>query len=290
MLGGYQNKPNQSTQPNQPIRTKRLKILQNDFNINPIKTIQSFIGSDANIIDYKVNNLYIDGYIIVDVSYTTLDVDITKIYWVKFKDCKLLNIKKSNAYICQIDGFNVCVIINNKPSDEDTWIAINIKPTIPTQRGKTFYKYYGVVIDTPYHEANTQLFNYTHKAPNEDLNKCNVSVVLFPDQRIQKAYNDINNVFVYKSSLQALTMQEVARIKSLDEGTDKNKLYVIDIRAITKPEHYKGFLACSRYREYPWDVLYINIPNYMLTKEKVDRLKWFMLNDYNNYLEWLEKI
>ena len=155
--------------------------MQNDFNVNPIKTIQSFIGSDANIIDYKVNNLYIDGYYIVDVSYTTLDIDMMKIYWVKFKDCKLLNIKKSNAYICQINGFNVCVIINNKPENEDTWLAMNVKPTIPTQRGQTFYKYYSVVIDTPYHEATTQLFNYTHKTPNVDLNKCNVNVVLFPD-------------------------------------------------------------------------------------------------------------
>ena len=218
----------------QPVQTKRLKLLQNDFNIDPIKTIQSFIGSDANIIDYKANNLYIDGYYIVDVSYTTLDIDIMKIY--------------------------------------------------------TFYKYYSVVVDTPYHEATTQLFNYTHKAPSVDLNKCNVNVVLFPEYQIQKAYNDINGMFMYKSSLQSLTMQEVVRIKSLNEGEDKNKLYVIDIRTIAKPEQYKGFLACSRYREYPWDVLYINIPNYMLTKEKVDDLKWFMLNDYNNYIEWLDKI
>lgn len=272
------------------VQTKRLKILQNDFYNNPIKTIQSFIGSSANIIKYNVNNIYIDGYLIVDVSYTVLDIDIMKIYWVQFKDCKLLNIKKSNAYICQIDNFNVCVIINDKPDDENKWLAMNIKPTIPTQRGDVLYKYYGVIVDTPYHQANTQLFNHSHKFEDLNIEDYNICDVLFPNNIIQKSYNDINNIFVYKSTLQSLTSQEVIRINSLDEGTDKNKLYVLDIRTVTKPEHYKGFLACSQYREYPWDVLYINIPNYTLTTEKINYLKWFMLNDYNNYIEWLQKI
>ena len=167
---------------------------------------------------------------------------------------------------------------------------MNIKPTIATQRGDILYKYYGTIIDTPYHEATTQLFNYTHQAPDIDLNKCNVNDVLFNDYMIQKSYNDINKIFVYKSTLQSLTTQEITRIKNLNEGTDKNKLYVIDIRNVTNPENYKGFLACSPYREYPWDVMYINIPNYSLTKTKLDHLKWFMLNDYNNYIEWLSKL
>lgn len=278
---------------NQQIYHKRLKVLQHDFVINPTKTIQSFIGSDANIVKYNVNNIYIDNYLIVDVDYTKLDFDILKIYYVMFKDCKLLNIKQSNTYICTIDGFNICVIINNKPDDENTWLAINIKPTIPTQRGETFYKYYGVIINTPFHSANSQIFNFNHDLSvlkSTDLTKLNTDIVLFNENVIQKSYDELNNMFTYKSTLQALTSQELIRINTLDEGVDKNKLYIIDIRDIKEPEHYKGFLACSQYRERPWDVLYINIPNYTITKTKLNYLKWFMLNDYNNYIEWLDKI
>lgn len=273
----------------QHILHKRLKLLQNDFYINPMKTIQSFLGSDTNIIKYTVNNIYIDGYVIVDVDYTNLELDLLKIYWVQFKDCKLLNIKKSNAYICNIDGFNVCVIIN-KQYDDNKWLALNIKPTIQTQRGDVFYKYYGMILDTPFHAASTEIFNYNHQPITTNLSKCNVDTELFPDDVVNKAYNDINNMFTYKSTLQALTTQELIKIQSLDEGTDKNKLYLIDIRNITNPEQYKGFLACSQYRNNPWEVLYIRIPNYVLSSTKVDYLKWFMLNDYNNYLQWIEKL
>lgn len=271
------------------VQNKRLKILQSDFSTNPLKTIHSFIGNDAKIESYKVNNIYIDGYIIVDVVYSHLDINPCKIYWVKYGDCKPLNIKKTNACICTIDGWNVCVIIN-QTYPPDTWIAMTIKPTISTQRGEVFYKYFGTIVDTPFHEANTQVFDNTLKEVTEDLSKCNVDTVLFEEAVIRKSYNDINNKFTYKSTLQAMTSQEVIRINSLKEGVDKNKLYVIDVRQITDIGEYKGYLSCAPYREHPWDVLFINIPNYQLTERKLNNLKSFMLNDYRNYVEWVEKI
>ena len=36
--------------------------------------------------------------------------------------------------------------------------------------------------------------------------------------------------------------------------------------------------------------VFINIPNYQLTERKLNNLKSFMLNDYRNYVEWVEKI
>lgn len=268
---------------------KRLKVIAEDFYVDPIKTIQSFIGIDSDIIDYKVNNIYLDDCLIVDVKFKHLELDPTKIYWTQFKNCKLLNIKLSGTYITKIDNINVCLMIKQQYNPDD-WIPLIIDITIPNNREECYFKYFGKIINSPFHECNSQIFNYDHEPITEDINKCNVETVIFDENVIQKSYDKINNIFAYKATVQAITTQELIKIDDLSKATDKNKLYLIDIRNIKNIDNYKGFIACSQYREKPWDVLFINIPNYNLNEKKLDYLKWFMLNDYHNYLEWLNKI
>lgn len=268
---------------------KRLKVIAEDFYVDPIKTIQSFIGIDSDIIEYNVNNIYFDDCLIVDVKFKRLELDPTKVYWTQFKNCKLLNIKLSGTYITKIENINVCVIIRQQYEPND-WIPLIIDITIPNNREESYFKYFGKIIDSPFHECNSQIFNYDHAPITEDINKYNEDTVLFEDSVIQKSYDKINNIFAYKATVQAITTQELTKINDLSEANDKNKLYLIDIRKIKNIENHKGFIACSKYREKPWDVLFINIPNYNLTEKKLEYLKWFMLNDYHNYIEWLSKI
>ena len=63
------------------LQTKRLHVLYEDYSINPTRTIQSFIGNDADIIKVVENGIITDGYIVVDVEYKVLDLDWKESLW-----------------------------------------------------------------------------------------------------------------------------------------------------------------------------------------------------------------
>ena len=267
---------------------KRLKLLQEDFNIDPIVTIQSFIGIDANIVDYKVNNIYVSGYVIVDVYYKIIELNPNKIYWIDKKECKRLNIKKQNTYIAKVDNIPVCVTLNNSEDKDKIPITINI--TIPSNRDKQFYNYFGTQIDSPFHDCNSQIFVYEHNIVDIDkkLQQCSLDVVLFKESTIQNDYDRVNDIFVYRSTVQKVSSSVVTIANNIEECNDVHKLYIMDIRNIDSNRNYSGYLACVKHRRHPFDVVYIYIPNYVITKRKLNYMKLFMYNDYINYEEWVK--
>ena len=284
--------------------TKRLHILQEDFNANPIKTINSFIQSDSVILNYTINNIVSDGYIIVDVTYKQLELDVTKIYFIEISKCKTISIKHKNYYVASIpidtsvntnsvntNSIPICIpmIEYNKPI-----IPVTIKPII----GNAKIKYYGSIIDTPFHECNSQMFvkeHYKETDKNKDTTVVNSSnKSLFDANIIKDEYNKINEQFLYKSFIQKSTSQDIIRINSITDNLTPDKLYVISIFDIFKSTSNEtdvsipGFIACSKYREFPYDVLYKPIPNYRITNRKLNYMKQFMDNDYENYKQWLQ--
>ena len=188
------------------LQTKRLHILYDDYTTNPTKTIQSFIGMDAEIINVKENSIVSDGYIIVDVDYKVLDLDSTSIYYIKFGDCRKINMKKDNCYIVSVDGINVCLNIRRPNLTADSIIPICINPVIPTNREQTMYKYYGQIVDTPFHNANSQMFTYNHKLTTlEECQKCNQDKVLFTKDKIRNLLLYISEGLFFFNTFLALT-------------------------------------------------------------------------------------
>ena len=158
------------------IQFKRLKIPYEDYIINPVKTILSFIGIDSTIIDYKENSIYMDGYIIVDVKFTALDLNPCLLYWVQFKDCQKMNTQSENKYITQINNMNVCMTIKNTSElNQESWIPFTISQALTEGGAKMIYKYYSIIMDTPFNYASTEVFTFSRKFKDVDFDKCNIN-------------------------------------------------------------------------------------------------------------------
>lgn len=267
------------------IQNKRLHILYDDYSINPTKTILSFIGSDAEIIKIKENSIMSDGYIVIDVEYKVLDLDQTDIYYVKFGDCKKINMKKEHCYIAKIDGINVCLNIRNQTLNNDSYIPIVVNPVIPTNREQMMYKYYGYSIDSPFHYSNSQMFSFNHELKTlDDCLECNEDKKLFTDDKVKISYAEIIGKLPFNARSSSIEANNIKHINSIDEiGNDK--YYIIDIRKL-KAE--TGLISAVKYREHPWDVLYIPIINYKLTERKYNNMLTYMYLDYKRYIKWLE--
>ena len=267
-------------------QSKRLHILYDDYSINPTKTIQSFIGMDAEIINIKENSIVSDGYIVVDVDYKVMDLDPTKIYFIKFGDCRKINMKKDNCYIVTIDGINVCVNVRKLQGlTDESMVPVHINPVIPTSREQTLYKYYGQIVDTPFHNANSQSFSYNHELVTlEDCQKCDQDEVIFTTEQIKLSYDETIGKLPFNARATVVDTNNIKRIKSTND-VDNDKYYIIDIR---KVDTQTGLLCAVKYREHPWDVLYIPLPNYKITKRKYQNLLTYMYYDYQNYTKWLE--
>jgi len=276
-------------------QTKRLRILQEDYDINPVKAISSLIGNDVEIIDYVLNDVYFDEYVIVDVKYRQLEINPTSIFFIK--DYKQLNTKKQNIFIVNVKGFNVCLNIMDTTDLErvktNKYLAIEVSPVISITRDNNLYRYYGIVKHTPFHSCNSEIFIYSNEIDN-DLSlpqKSNTNnVKLFSDNLIAKSYANLNKVFSYRSSFQEMNDIKLTRVQKITECVDKKKIYVIDVREINNDSELKGYIAVSDYREYPFDIMFIPMIDYVIDKRKLYNIKKFMLNDYEYYLEWLEKM
>lgn len=276
-------------------QTKRLRILQEDYDINPVKAISSLIGNDVEIIDYVLNDVYFDEYVIVDVKYRQLEINPTSIFFIK--DYKQLNTKKQNIFIVNVKGFNVCLNIMDTTDLErvktNKYLAIEVSPVISITRDNNLYRYYGIVKHTPFHSCNSEIFIYSNEIDN-DLSlpqKSNTNnVKLFSDNLITKSYANLNKVFSYRSSFQEMNDIKLTRVQKITECVDKKKIYVIDVREINNDSELKGYIAVSDYREYPFDIMFIPMIDYVIDKRKLYNIKKFMLNDYEYYLEWLEKM
>lgn len=268
-------------------QTKRLHVLYDDYTVDPTRVVQSFIGDDAEIIKIKENSIVSDGYVVVDVEYKSLDLDQTNIYFIKFGDCRKINMKKDYCYIVQVNGINVCVNIRRPNITNDTYVPIVINPVIQSSRDQILYKYYGQLVDTPFHDANSQAFSFNHEHVSvEECNKCTIDKKLFTSEQINLAYNEVIGKLPYNARALVVDTKNIKRINSISEvGNDK--YYIIDIRKVKT--HY-GLLCAVKYREHPWDVLYIPLPHYKLTERNIKELLTFMYHDYNYYVKWLEYI
>lgn len=266
---------------------KRLHVLYDDYSYNPTRTIQSFIGNDAEIIKVNENGIISDGYVVVDVEYKVLDLDPTKTYYIKFGDCRKINMKKDNCYIVKVDDINVCVNIRKPNIDKDKYIPIIVNAIIPNSRDSVLYKYYGQITDSPFHYCNSQMFSHNHELKTlDECNKCNTDKSLFTDEQVKASYNDVIGKLPFNSRTAIIASNNIKRINSINE-VGKDKYYIIDIR---KLKTNTGLINVVKYREHPWDCLYVPMSNYKLDERKYSNLLTFMYNDYINYTKWVEYI
>lgn len=287
------------------IQFKRLHILYEDFIISPIKVIQSFIGIDSEIIDYKVNSMVSDGYVVVDVRFKSLDLDPCKIYWTQFKDCKKMNARKDNIFITTVNDCNICLNINDandkKPTD---WIPFIISQVLTTSKDVKMYNYYGNIVDTPFHFASTSIFLFNRTDNKIDYNKCDTTTPIeeeidYDEQYINGYVDNFDNCYANNMELKSSGYQvkhckdfeEVQREIEKEKNTGKKNypiIYVFDIRTITKIRDLRGIIYTTEKREQPWTCCYIPSINTKITNIKIEYLKQFMYNDYLNYIEWLK--
>ena len=266
-------------------QNKRLHILYDDYSINPTKTILSFIGTDAEIIKITENSIISDGYMVVDVEYKVLDLDQTNIYYIKFGDCRKINMKKEHCYIANIDGINVCLNIRNQNLTKDSLLPITINPVIPTTREQTMYKYYGFIIDSPFHYCNSQMFSFNHELKTlDECLKCSKDKKIFSDDKIKMSYTEVIGKLPFNARSSSIEASNIKHINSIDEVGD-DKYYIIDIRKLNTDI---GLISAVKYREHPWDVLYIPISNYKITKRKYNNMISYMYADYQHYIKWID--
>lgn len=290
----------------QLVQNKRLHILYEDYIVNPLKVIKSFIGIDADIIDYKMNSIIGDGYVVVDVQYKSLDLNPTKIYWTQFKDCKKINVKRDNTFITKVNNCNVCLNIGDGYMNND-WIPFTVSQFLTTSRENNIFKYYGTIVYTPYHFGSTEVFIYNHEE-EIDYMKCNKETPpkVDPAKLIDKSSEIINN---FDNNVVSLATSKTAKTYTFEETNDPNTtlkqinnsnvknsanapttIYTFDIRKLTETDMIRGVIYCSQSRTKPWECCYYKNSNAKITNKKIQYLKQFMYNDYKNYLEWLEHI
>lgn len=295
------------------VQYKRLRMLYQDYIINPIKAIQSFIGLDANILEYKENSVYMDGYVIVDVKFNSLDLNPCLLYWTQFKDCQKMTAQSENKFITQINGLNVCLNIRNSSElNPNLWIPFTISQALSEGGLRMPYKYYGIIKDTPFNYASTQIFTFSRTPENIDYDKCNVEKPLKNNKLDLMQYikeytthfdTNITTLTMLNSSvpyivsneddINEMVNSETAEIKkNVDKCIYPNNrtLFIFDIRKLKKFDSLTGVIFCIANRHKPWIACYYPNVNLKITYQKVEYLKNFMYNDYKNYLKWIERM
>jgi hypothetical protein len=279
-------KPTEKTQHSQRttdgfIQRKRLKILEAIYHRDKYAAVKSYIGTDANVISIIPLNYIIDNYIIIDVVYTSLLFDPTKLYYIKRDSLKLIDVNQKNKFITEVNGIPVAVTVLERYKNLET-LPIYIRKTLD-KSNEGLYSYYGLIqqlptneycsiISLPEHIADVQL-----SVPNKLVDE------LSPNKRPK--YSEEEQMAQYKAVVTKLSyndsIDDVVHAKSINDIENRpNRGYIIDVNELKSNIH--GIVYCIQKRNI-FDVLIIPSNNHIITEASLATLKAFMFKEYGEY-------
>ena len=268
------------------VQRARLKILEGIYHRDKYAAVKSYVGTDANVLSITPLNIIMDNYIIVDVVYTSLLFDPTKIYYVPKESMKLLDINQKNKFITEVNGTPVAITVLERYKNLNVF-PIKIYKTLD-KNNENLYSYYGLIQQYPTSEYSSiisfpeRILNVQMKVPKKLVDE------LAEDKRpkfsTEEQQNDYRNV-ITKLSYNS-TINNVVRAKSINDIENHNNIgYIIDVNDLKPNIH--GIVYCIQKRNV-FDVLIIPDNNYTLTEAALKTLKSFMYSEYLEYVKFYE--
>lgn len=263
------------------VQHKRLKILESIYHRDKYAAVKSYIGTDATVISIVPLNYILDNYIVVDVTYSSLLFDPTKIYYVPKSSLKLLDVNQKNKFITEINGIPVAVTVLERYKNLET-LPIYIRKTLD-KNNEGLYSYYGLIQQYPTNEYSSIMSLPEHIADVRMDIPAKLIDELDADKRPK--FTEEEQMVQYKAIVAKLsynsTIDDVVRAKSLNDIENKPNLgYIIDVNDLKPNIH--GIVYCVQKRRI-FDVLIIPSNNYLLTEASLNTLKAFMFKEYLEY-------
>ena len=269
------------------VQRTRLKILEGIYHRDKYAAVKSYIGTDANVLSITPLNYVIDGYTLVDVTYTSLLFDPTKIYYVPKESLKLIDVNQKNKFITEVNGIPVAITILERYKNLNI-LPIYIRKTLD-KNNEGLYSYYGLIqqyptneycsiISLPEHIANVRM-EVPSKLVDELLSNKRPK---FTDEEQMAQYKAVVTKLSYNDSI-----NDVVRAKSINDIENRLNLgYIIDVNDLKPNIH--GIVYCIQKRNI-FDVLVIPSNNNVLTEANLSTLKAFMYKEYLEYKRFYEQ-
>ena len=268
------------------VQRKRLKILEAIYHRDKYAAVKSYIGTDANVISIIPLNYVIDNYIIVDVIYTSLLFDPTKIYYIKRDSLKLIDVNQKNKFITEVNGTPVAITVLERYKNLET-LPIYIRKTLD-KSNEGLYSYYGLIQQSPTNEYCSIISLPEHIADVQMNVPAKLIDELPPNKRPK--YTEEEQMAQYKAVVTKLSyndsIDDVVRAKSINDVENRPNLgYIIDVNELKPNLH--GVVYCIQKRNI-FDVLVIPSNNHMITEASLATLKAFMYKEYIEYKAFYE--
>ena len=263
------------------VQRKRLKILEAIYHRDKYAAVKSYIGTDADVLSIIPLNYVIDNYIIVDVVYTSLLFDPTKIYYIKRDSLKLIDVNQKNKFITEVNGTPVAITVLERYKNLKT-LPIYIRKTLD-KSNEGLYSYYGLIQQSPTNEYCSIISLPEHIA-DVRMNVPSKLIDELPPNKRPK-YTEEEQMAQYKAVVTKLSyndsIDDVVRAKSINDVENRPNLgYIIDVNELKPNLH--GVVYCIQKRNI-FDVLVIPSNNHMITEASLATIKAFMYKEYNEY-------
>ena len=269
------------------VQRARLKILEGIYHRDKYAAVKSYIGTDANVLSITPLNYVIDGYTVVDVIYTSLLFDPTKIYYIPKESLKLMDVNQKNKFITEVNGIPVAITILERYKNLNI-LPIYIRKTLD-KNNEGLYSYYGLVqqyptneycsiISLPEHIANVRMevpSKLVDELPFDKRPK-------FTDEEQMAQYKAVVTKLSYNDSI-----DDVVRAKTINDIENRLNLgYIINVNDLKPNIHC--IVYCIQKRNI-FDVLVIPSNNNIITEANLSTLKAFMYKEYLEYKRFYEQ-
>ena len=269
------------------VQRARLKILEGIYHRDKYAAVKSYIGTDANVLSITPLNYVIDGYTLVDVTYTSLLFDPTKIYYIPKESLKLMDVNQKNKFITEVNGIPVAITILERYKNLNV-LPIYIRKTLD-KNNEGLYSYYGLIqqyptneycsiISLPEHIANVRMEVPPKLVDELPFNKR----PKFTDEEQMAQYKAVVTKLSYNDSI-----DDIVRAKTVNDIENRLNLgYIIDVNDLKPNIH--GIVYCIQKRNI-FDVLVIPSNNVIITDVNLSTLKAFMYKEYLEYKRFYDQ-
>lgn len=280
-------------------KTKRLLLNPTSYYLNPIKTIKSLLGHNTKIIKHQPQSIILQNDLIpVDVVYQDSNTNSNKIYYINPDKLKPLSIN-SNKYIYSD---------NNSDNNSDNIKFVITLNQIPTKTFpvrifeslKSSVGYFANIIDNPLTSLITPLKNINSTK----------DVVNITNKEIFKEVNNEelkNNVVTYTTGLKLFNtlnmIDNIIPISSIPNNTNystnySTTAYLINFfqlyNELIKQLQINNKINCIIFlysdRTLPNICLYYPTINYSITKEELDSVREFVINECEEFEEFQKNL
>lgn len=269
------------------IQRARLKILEGIYHRDKYAAVKSYIGTDANVLSITPLNYVTDGYTLVDVTYTSLLFDPTKIYYVPKESLKLMDVNQKNKFITEVNGIPVAITILERYKNLNV-LPIYIRKTLD-KNNEGLYSYYGLIQQYPTNEY-CSIISLPEHISNVRVELPSKLIDELPFEKRPKFTNE-EQMAQYKAVVTKLSyndsINDVVKAKSINDIENRPNLgYIIDVNDLKPNIH--GIIYCIQKRNI-FDVLVIPSNNNVITEANLLTLKAFMYKEYIEYKRFYDQ-